>query len=95
MAVLALGAALLLGGCQSNSHTCTNGRCHVTVSGAGQTVEVDDNDVTVSDIAGDAMTVQVGGSAPTVIRVGQSSQVGPVTIKVTSVDGDKVKFDLQ
>ncbi|WP_433475934.1 hypothetical protein ACQPZP_02165 [Spirillospora sp. CA-142024] len=94
LSVLALGGVLLVTGCQSNSHSCVNGKCHVTVSGAGQTVEVNDVDVTVSQINAQGMTVSAGGSAPTTIGNGESSQVGPVMIKVTSIDGQKVKFDL-
>ncbi|MFI0406288.1 hypothetical protein [Actinomadura sp. 3N508] len=85
---------LLLSGCQSNSYSCRNGQCHVTVSGAGQSIEVNDLDVTVSEITAEGMTVSAGGSAPATIAVGESAQVGGVTIKVTSVEGDKVKFDL-
>ena len=95
LSVLAVGGVLLLSGCQSNTHSCTNGRCHVTVTGAGQTLEVNDIDVTVSQISADGMTVSAGGSAPATIANGQTAQVGPVTIRVTSVEGDKVKFDLQ
>ncbi|MFB4305316.1 hypothetical protein [Actinomadura sp. GTD37] len=95
LSVLAVGGALLLSGCQSNTHSCVNGKCHVTVSGAGQTVEVNDVDVTVSQISSGGMTVSAAGSAPATIANGESSQVGPVTIRVTSIDGQKVKFDLE
>jgi hypothetical protein len=92
--VAVLAGGLLLTGCQSNSQSCRNGKCHVTVTGAGQTVEVNDVDLTVSAISDQGMTVSAGGSAQKTIGNGQSSQVGPVTITVTSIDGDKVKFDL-
>lgn len=95
LAALAAGGVLVLGGCQSNSHSCVNGKCHVTVTGAGQTVEVNDVDVTVSQISGRGVTVSAGGSAPATIATGQRAQVGPVTITVTSIEGEKVKFDLQ
>ncbi|WP_067797825.1 hypothetical protein [Actinomadura formosensis] len=95
LSLAALGGVLLLTGCQTNSHSCVNGKCHVTVNGAGQTVEVDDVDVTVSQISERGMTVSAGGSAPTTIGNGQRSRVGPVTITVTSVEGQKVKFDLE
>lgn len=94
LSVLVLGGALLVTGCQSNSYSCKNGACHVTVNGAGQTVEVNDVDVTVSRISGEGMTVSAAGSAPTTLGRGESSQVGPVMIKVVSIDGQKVKFDL-
>ncbi|WP_171064288.1 hypothetical protein [Actinomadura soli] len=94
VAGLTLGAALLVTGCQSNSYSCRNGQCHVTVSGAGQTMEVNNVNVTVSAITAEGMTVSAGGSAPTTIAVGESAQVGGVTIEVTSVEGEKVKFDL-
>ncbi len=32
---------------------------------------------------------------PTRISVGDSSRVGPVTIKVTSIKGQTVKFDME
>ncbi|MGH8964597.1 MAG: hypothetical protein ACRDXB_04600 [Actinomycetes bacterium] len=92
--VLALGGALLVSGCQSNSYSCRNGQCHVTVSGAGQTIEINDTNVTVSAITEQGMTVSAGGSAPETIAVGESAQVGGVKIEVTSVEGEKVKFDL-
>jgi type 1 fimbria pilin len=95
ISVLAVGGVLLLSGCQSTSHRCVNGKCHVTVSGAGQTVEVNDVDVTVSQISTEGMTVSAGGSAPAVIANGECAQVGPVSIRVTSIDGQKVKFDLE
>jgi uncharacterized protein YggE len=95
ISVLAVGGVLLLSGCQSTSHRCVNGKCHVTVSGAGQTVEVNDVDVTVSQISTEGMTVSAGGSAPAVIANGERAQVGPVSIRVTSIDGQKVKFDLE
>ncbi|SPT52056.1 hypothetical protein [Actinomadura madurae] len=94
LSVLAVGGALLITGCQSNSHSCVNGKCHVTVNGAGQTVEINDVDVTVSEISAQGMTVSAGGSAPATIGNGQSSRVGPVTITITSIEGEKVKFDL-
>ncbi|MFA1541413.1 hypothetical protein [Actinomadura monticuli] len=95
LSVLALGGVLLLSGCQSNSQRCVNGKCHVTVNGAGQTVEVNDVDVTVSQISDQGMTVSAGGSAPATIATGQGAQVGPVSIRVTSIEGQKVKFDLR
>ncbi|TMQ99996.1 hypothetical protein ETD83_17670 [Actinomadura soli] len=64
------------------------------MSGAGQTMEVNNVNVTVSAITAEGMTVSAGGSAPTTIAVGESAQVGGVTIEVTSVEGEKVKFDL-
>ncbi|TDD30165.1 hypothetical protein E1287_29770 [Actinomadura sp. KC06] len=94
VAGLALGAALLVSGCQGNSYSCMHDKCHVTVSGAGQTIEVKDLNVTVSEITAQGMTVSAGGSAPTKVAVGESAQVGGVTIKVTSVEGEQVKFDL-
>ncbi|MFI0482713.1 hypothetical protein [Actinomadura sp. 9N215] len=94
MAGLVLGGALLVSGCQSNSYSCKNGQCHVTVSGAGQTIEINEMNVTVSAITDQGMTVSAGGSAPATIAVGESAQVGGVKIEVTSVEGEKVKFDL-
>ncbi|MGH3238753.1 MAG: hypothetical protein ACRDNL_00130 [Spirillospora sp.] len=94
VAGLVIGGALLVSGCQSHSYSCKNGQCHVTVSGAGQTIEVNDINVTVSAITADGMTVSAGGSAPTRIAVGESAQVGGARIVVTSVEGEKVKFDL-
>ncbi|WP_395109360.1 hypothetical protein [Actinomadura sp. SCN-SB] len=94
LAALTLAAVPLLGACQSSSYSCSGGVCHVTVKGAGQTLELNHNYLTVTEISGDAMTVRIGTSDTVTIARGQSSQVGPVTIKVTSVDGDEVKFDL-
>lgn len=95
LAVVMTGGVLALSACQSNSYSCRNGECHVTVSGAGQTLEINDLNVTVSEISDRGMTVSAGGSAPTEIPVGQTAQVGGVQIRVTSVDGQKVKFDLR
>ncbi|TYK46732.1 hypothetical protein [Actinomadura decatromicini] len=95
VAVLALGGALLVSGCQSNSYSCKNGVCHVTVSGAGQTVDLDDSKVTVSEIGDRGVTVSADGSAPTTIAVGDTARIGRVQITVTSIDGEKVKFDLR
>ncbi|QKW39703.1 hypothetical protein HUT06_41450 [Actinomadura sp. NAK00032] len=95
LAALAAGGVLVLGGCQSNSHSCVNGECHVTVTGAGQTVEVNDVDVTVSQISGQGVTISANGSTPTTLANGQRARVGPVTITVTSIENDKVKFDLR
>ncbi|WP_433466449.1 hypothetical protein [Spirillospora sp. CA-128828] len=95
LTVLAFGGALLLGGCQYSSYTCHHHRCHVTVSGAGQKLEVGGTTVTVSQISSQGMTVAADGSAPTAIGVGQSIHLGHVTIKVTSADHDKVKFDIE
>lgn len=95
VSVLALGGALVLGGCQSNSYSCVGGECHVTVDGAGQTLEIHDVSVTVSDISPRGITVSAGGSPPTKVWEDQHARVGPVWIKVTSIDGKKVKFDLQ
>ncbi|MES9537967.1 MULTISPECIES: hypothetical protein [unclassified Actinomadura] len=92
--VLALGGALALTGCQSNSYSCKNGSCHVTVSGAGQSIEVSDVDLSITQIGGDGMTVSADGSPPTKAPVGKTVQVGQVRIRVTSVDGQKVKFDM-
>ncbi|RKS79717.1 hypothetical protein BZB76_1194 [Actinomadura pelletieri DSM 43383] len=94
-AVVALGGTLLLSGCQSNSYTCVNGECHVTVTGSGQSIEVNDIDLTVSEITDQGMTISAEGSAPMPIAVGQRVRVGPAEITVTSVEGDKVKFDLR
>ncbi|WP_141579301.1 hypothetical protein [Actinomadura sp. WMMA1423] len=94
LSVLALGGALALTGCQSNSYSCKNGQCHVTVSGAGQSIEVSDVDLSISEIGDGGMTVSADGSAPTRAPVGRTVQVGQVQIKVTSVDGQKVKFDM-
>ncbi|WP_285698842.1 hypothetical protein [Actinomadura sp. NBRC 104412] len=94
LAALTLAAVPLLGACRGNSYSCSGGVCHVTVNGAGQTLELKDNYITVTRISGDAMTVRMGTSGTVTIAEGQSSQVGPVTIKVTSVNGDEVKFDL-
>ncbi|MFG2249608.1 hypothetical protein [Spirillospora sp. NPDC048823] len=95
LAVLVVAGALTLSGCQSNSYSCSNGECHVTVSGAGQTLDINDTNVTVTEITDRGMTVSAGGSAPTEIPVGQSAEVGGVQIRVTSSDGQKVKFDLK
>ncbi|TDD95126.1 hypothetical protein [Actinomadura rubrisoli] len=95
LAVLALGGALLLGGCRYHSHSCHYRGCHVTVSGAGQTVEVSGVHLTVSRISSQGMTVATDGSGPTVIGVGQSTRVGRFKIKVASADNDKVKFDIE
>ncbi|NKZ03504.1 hypothetical protein [Actinomadura latina] len=95
LSVAALGGVLLLSGCQSNTHSCVNGKCHVTVTGAGQTVEVNDVDVTVSQISDQGMTVSADGSAPAVIPNGERARVGSVSITVTSIEGQKVKFDLE
>ncbi|GAA1884308.1 hypothetical protein [Actinomadura bangladeshensis] len=95
LAVLAVGGVLLLSGCQSYTQRCVNGTCHVTVTGAGQTLEINDVDVTVSGISDEGVTVSAGGSAPAVIANGESAQVGPVSIRVTSIEGQKVKFDLE
>ncbi|MFI0445919.1 hypothetical protein [Actinomadura sp. 6N118] len=95
LTILVLGEALLLGGCQSPySYTCYGRRCHVTVSSPGQTVQVNDVGLKVSEISSKGMTVTADGSAPTVIGVGQRTRVGRVTVKVTSADNDKVKFDI-
>ncbi|MFG2087370.1 hypothetical protein [Spirillospora sp. NPDC048824] len=51
--------------------------------------------MTVTEITDRGMTVSAGGSAPTEIPVGQSAEVGGVQIRVTSSDGQKVKFDLK
>lgn len=97
-AAVALGAGLLLAGCQSQSHSCTNSGCHVTVSGAGQTVELDspkgEVDVTVTAIEADSVTMSAGGAGAVEIADGASAQVGPVTVKITSIEGDTVKFDV-
>lgn len=95
LTVLMLMAAPLLGGCQSNSYSCSGGICHVTVNGAGQTLELDDTEVTVTEISGDRMTVRVDGSSPITIGAGQSRQVGSATVKVTSINGDEAKFDVE
>ncbi|TDC95700.1 hypothetical protein [Actinomadura sp. 7K507] len=95
LSAIVLGGALLVSGCQSNSYSCSNGECHVTVSGAGQTIEINDLNVTVSQIGDGGMTVSAGGSAPTEIPVGQRAQVGGVQIEVTSVKGQEVKFDVK
>lgn len=95
ISALAIGGVLLLSGCQSYTQRCVNGKCSVTVTGAGQTVEVNDVDVTVSGISDEGMTVSAGGSAPATIANGESAQVGPVSIRVTSIEGQKVKFDLE
>lgn len=89
-----LAAGLLLTGCQGSSHSCVNGKCHVTVTGTGQNIEVDDFDMTVTRIGTGEMTISVEGSQPVTIKKGERGQVGPVSIQVTSVDGDKVKFDV-
>ncbi|MGP4026377.1 hypothetical protein [Actinomadura sp. 3N407] len=67
----------------------------MTVTGPGQTLEINDVDVTVSEITDRGMTVSAGGSAPTEIPVGQSAEIGGVQISVTSADGQKVKFDMR
>lgn len=95
LAVLMIAGSLALSGCQSNSYSCRNGECHVTVSGAGQTLDINDINVTVSEITDRGMTVSAGGSAPAEIPVGQSAEVGGVQITVTSSDGQKVKFDMR
>ncbi|WP_147339668.1 LPS-assembly lipoprotein LptE [Actinomadura spongiicola] len=96
-AVVALGGTLLLSGCQtvSSSYACSNGECHVTVTGSDQSIEVNDIDLTVSTITAQGMTISVEGSSPTTIAVGRRARVGAVEITVTSVKGDEVKFDLR
>ncbi|QKG19916.1 hypothetical protein ACTIVE_1552 [Actinomadura verrucosospora] len=95
LSVLALSGALLLTGCQSNSQRCVNGKCHVTVTGDGQTLSVKEVDVAVTRITDEGMTVSVDGSAPARIGRGESARVASVMIKVTSIDGRTVKFDLE
>ncbi|NVI88445.1 hypothetical protein [Actinomadura sp. BRA 177] len=95
ISVFALGGALTLSGCEVSSHSCVNGRCHVTVSGTGKTFDINDVDVKVTEISGAWVSVTANGSAPTRISVGDSSRVGPVTIKVTSIKGQTVKFDME
>ncbi len=93
LAALALGGALVLTGC--NSYSCKNDECHVTVSGADQILEVNGLDVRVIDIGDAGVTLSVQGSRPAKIPVGETAQVGPVQIRVTSVEGNKAKFDMR
>lgn len=95
LSVLALAGGLLLTGCEASSHSCVNGKCHVTINGTGNTFDIMDVDIRVTEISGQSMSVTANGSDPARISVGESSQVGPVKIKVTSIDGRTVKFDLE
>ena len=92
---LAVGGALLVSGCQSNTYKCTNGECHVTVTGSGQDIEINNKKISIVEISGSGLTVALDGGQPTTIETGQTAQVGGAEITVTSVDGDKVKFDLR
>jgi hypothetical protein len=87
-----LAAVLTLAGCQSHTQTCTNGTCRVTVNGAGQTVEVDDHDLSILEIGDDWVRIGVDGRAASTLKAGSRSSLGPVTIAVTSIEGDSVKF---
>lgn len=93
-ATACLTAMLALTGCQSHTQTCVNGVCHVTVNGAAQTVEVDDHDLSILSIDGDRVRIGVDGNTVSVLKVGQPTRLGPVTITVTSIKNDTVKFDV-
>ncbi|XRQ09979.1 hypothetical protein ACN3XK_03455 [Actinomadura welshii] len=95
VAALALGAALVFTGCQATSHSCRGGECHVTVNGTGKMLDIMDRDVKVTEISDTWMAVSVDRSRPTRIPVGESARVGPVTIRVTSIKDQVVKFDME
>lgn len=95
IAALALGGALLIRGCEVTSHSCRGGECHVTVNGTGKMLDIMDRDVKVTEISDTWMAVSVDRSRPTKISVGQTAEVGPVVIKVTSIKGETVKFDME
>ncbi|SEF84050.1 hypothetical protein SAMN04489712_102229 [Thermomonospora echinospora] len=89
-----LAAVLSLTGCQSHTQSCRNGTCHVTVNGAGQTIEVNDYDLRIISIGADSVRMQAEGGATATLKVGARERLGPITIKVTSVGDDSVKFDV-
>jgi hypothetical protein len=95
VAALVLGAALVLTGCQVNSHTCRNGECHVTTTGTGNTLDIMNWDVRVTEISGDSATFTVDHSPPVRIAVGRSERVGAAKIRVTSIEGETLKFDVK
>ena len=93
VAALALGAALVLTGCQVNSHTCRGTECHVTTTGTS-TLDVNDRDVRVTKIAANSATFRVDRSREVRIPVGHTARVGDARIRVTSIEGETVKFDI-
>lgn len=95
LAALALGAALLLGGCDHTSFSCRGGECHVTVNGAKDRLDVGEYYVTVSEISEKSATFSIDGSRPVEIPVGATARVGDAEIKVTSIKGQVVKFDME
>lgn len=95
VAALALGATLVLTGCQVNSHTCRNTECHVTTTGTGNTLNVNDWDVRVTRIWDNSATFTVDRSRSVRIPVGHSARVGNASIRVTSIEGETVKFDIR
>lgn len=95
VAALALGAALLLGGCEHNSWSCWGGGCHVTVNGTQNRLDIGEYFVTVSKITDRSATFSIDDSRPVEIPVGGTARVGDAKIKVTSIKGDTLKFDME
>ncbi|TDC68014.1 hypothetical protein E1200_13060 [Actinomadura sp. GC306] len=97
VAVLMLGAGLVLTGCQVNSHTCRNGECHVTTTGTNNAnpLEINDWEIRVTALSADSATFSVDRSRRVEIPVGQSARVGRTTITVTSIEGETIKFDIE
>lgn len=93
LTALCLAAALPLTACQSHTQSCFNGTCHVTVKGAGQTIEVNDYDVRIREIGPDTVRLQVEGTPTVTLKTGSRTPLGPLTIQVTSIEENTVKFD--
>ncbi|GAA0583009.1 hypothetical protein [Actinomadura livida] len=95
VAVLMLGATLVLTGCQVNSHTCRGGECHVTTTGTGKTQSIDQWDVKITEIYADSAVFSVDRSRGVRIQVGRSVRVRDARITVTSIEGETVKYDIE
>ncbi|WP_147449339.1 hypothetical protein [Actinomadura pelletieri] len=67
----------------------------MTVNGPDQSIEINDIDLTVSEITAHSMTISAEGSTPTRITVGRRARVGAVEITVTLVKDGEVEFDLR
>ncbi|WP_132199350.1 hypothetical protein [Actinomadura darangshiensis] len=65
------------------------------MSGEGQDIEVNGVDLSIIEIKKHGMTVSADGSPMTTVSVGENLRVGHVQIRVTSADGEKVKFDMR
>lgn len=92
IAVLCTGA---VGSCSSENVSCTTDSCTVTLDrGVDAKASVLGVDVTLVEVKGEQVVLDVGGTRATVPSTGAQTEVGGLAVKVNGITGEQVVLDI-